>query len=46
MNIIVGKYGQLIRIIVGLAIITWGVYTKNWWGAVGAIPLLSINWFD
>jgi len=32
--------------VVGLAIIAWGIYAQNWWGAIGAIPLLTglIGW--
>ena len=46
MTINVGKYERVIRIIAGLAIIAWGIYAKNWWGAVGAVPLLTglIGW--
>lgn len=42
----VGGIDRIIRIIAGLAIIGWGFYTQNWWGAVGAVPLLTglINW--
>lgn len=41
-----GGIDRIIRIIVGLAIIGWGFYAKNWWGAVGAVPLLTglIGW--
>ena len=46
MNINVGKYERVIRIVVGIAIIGWGVYAKNWWGIIGAVPLLTglIGW--
>ncbi|WP_299877480.1 DUF2892 domain-containing protein [uncultured Cocleimonas sp.] len=46
MNVNVGKYERIIRIVAGLVIIAWGVYAKNWWGAVGAVPLLTglIGW--
>ena len=46
MNINVGKYERVIRVVAGLAIIAWGVYAKNWWGAIGAVPLLTglIGW--
>lgn len=42
----IGSMDKKIRMIVGLAIIAWGFYAKNWWGAVGLIPLLTalINW--
>jgi hypothetical protein len=46
MNINIGKYERVIRVVAGLAIIAWGVYAKNWWGAIGAVPLLTglIGW--
>ncbi len=46
MNINVGKYERVIRIVAGLVIMAWGVYAKNWWGAVGVVPLLTglIGW--
>ena len=46
MNINVGKYERIIRIVVGIAIIAWGVYAQNWWGVIGAVPLLTglIGW--
>ena len=42
----VGNVERVIRAIVGLGIIGAGVYFQNWWGAVGAIPLLTavIGW--
>ena len=41
-----GGIDRIIRIIVGLAIVGWGFYANNWWGAVGAVPLLTglIGW--
>lgn len=42
----VGGIDRTIRIIAGLAIIGWGVYAQNWWGAIGLIPLMTalIGW--
>lgn len=42
----VGGIDRILRLVVGLAVIAWGIYAKNWWGAVGAIPLFTalINW--
>ncbi|MBU0678304.1 MAG: DUF2892 domain-containing protein [Verrucomicrobia bacterium] len=42
----VGKTDKIIRVLVGVAIIGAGLYFKNWWGAVGAIPLITglIGW--
>ena len=41
-----GNIDRILRVIVGLAIIGWGVYAQNWWGAIGAVPLLTglIGW--
>jgi len=46
MNHNVGGIDRILRIIAGLAIIGWGVYAQNWWGAVGIIPLFTgaIGW--
>ena len=37
---------ESLRIIAGLAIIGWGLYARNWFGAIGAVPLLTalIGW--
>ena len=42
----VGGIDRIIRIIVGLAVIAWGVYAQNWLGTLGLIPLLTgaIRW--
>ncbi|MCW8964566.1 MAG: DUF2892 domain-containing protein, partial [Gammaproteobacteria bacterium] len=42
----VGSIDRGIRFVVGAAIIAAGVYYQNWWGAIGAIPLLTaiIGW--
>lgn len=42
----VGKVDRMIRIVLGVAIISVGMYFKSWWGAVGLIPLLTaaIRW--
>jgi len=42
----VGNTDRTIRIILGLAIIGAGVYYQSYWGAIGAIPLLTafIRW--
>jgi len=36
-----GKIDRIVRVVLGLAIIGWGVAEKNWWGAVGLVPLLT-----
>ena len=42
----VGTADRIIRVILGLAIIAWGVVTQNWWGVVGVVPLATaaIGW--
>ena len=42
----VGGIDRLIRVVLGLALIAAGVYFKSWWGALGAILLLTatIRW--
>lgn len=37
----VGGFDRGFRIVLGLAVIGMGVYFKSWWGALGAIPLLT-----
>ena len=42
----VGGIDRILRLIVGIALIAWGVMTNNWWGAVGIIPLFTavVSW--
>ncbi|MBU0632069.1 DUF2892 domain-containing protein [bacterium] len=35
----VGKIDRIVRAVVGLAIIVWGVMTQNWFGIVGVVLL-------
>jgi hypothetical protein len=46
MTINMGRTDRTIRIVLGLAVIAAGVYYKNWWGALGVIPLVTsiISW--
>ena len=37
----VGNADRMLRIIIGIAVIGAGVYYQSWWGAIGAIPLLT-----
>ena len=37
----VGNPERIIRAVVGLAIIGWGFWAQNLWGAVGLVPLLT-----
>jgi hypothetical protein len=42
----IGSADRVGRVVVGLAIIAVGLYTKSWWGAAGVVPLLTaaIGW--
>jgi len=37
----VGKIDRLIRIIIGIIIIAFGIYFKSWWGIIGLIPIVT-----
>jgi hypothetical protein len=43
-NISTGE--RIVRIVIGVLIIGWGLFAKNWWGAVGLVFLLTglIGW--
>ncbi len=32
---------KVVRLVVGAAIIATGVYFQSWWGAIGAVPILT-----
>lgn len=36
-----GKVDRVLRGIAGLGIIGAGVYFQSWWGAIGAVPLVT-----
>ena len=42
----VGKTDRWIRILVGAAILAIGIANRNWWGAIGLLPLLTaaVRW--
>lgn len=46
MNRNVGSADRVVRVILGLAIIGAGVYAKQWWGAIGIVPLFTaaVGW--
>ncbi len=37
----VGKADKAVRLVVGVAVIAAGVYFQSWWGAIGAVPILT-----
>ena len=42
----IGKSERIVRVVLGVLIIGWGVAAKNWWGAVGLVFVLTglIGW--
>ncbi len=42
----VGGIDRILRLVVGLALIAWGVVAGSWWGAIGVVPLFTaaIGW--
>ncbi|MCL4306437.1 DUF2892 domain-containing protein [bacterium] len=42
----VGSADKLVRIVIGVGLLIWGIVTKNWLGAIGFIPLVTalMNW--
>ena len=41
MNINVGSYERLIRVLVGAVVIATGIIYQNYWGAIGLVPLIT-----
>ena len=41
-----GKVDRIIRFIIGLIIIIWGIAAGSWWALIGLLPLLTalVNW--
>ncbi len=37
----VGKADKAVRLVVGAAVIAAGVVFQSWWGAIGAVPILT-----
>lgn len=37
----VGSVDRFIRVLVGVGLISWGIATSNWWGALGVVPLAT-----
>ncbi len=37
----VGMVDRIIRLIIGLAILSWGIKYSNWWGLIGLVPLFT-----
>lgn len=41
MKINMGNIDRVIRLVIGLVIITLGVVYQSWWGVIGLLPLLT-----
>ncbi|NQZ32354.1 MAG: DUF2892 domain-containing protein [Oceanospirillaceae bacterium] len=41
MKVNVGKLDKILRIIVGVLLVTWGVLTASLWGAIGLIFIVT-----
>ena len=41
-----GKTDRTVRVIIGTVIIAVGIYLQSWWGAIGAVPIITgiIGW--
>jgi len=41
-----GAADRAVRIILGLALVVWGLGTRNWWGAIGVVLLFTaaVRW--
>ena len=41
-----GTIDRIIRAIIGITVIVWGVMNNNWLGAIGAVPLITalVGW--
>ena len=42
----VGNIDRALRLVAGLAVIAWGIFAQNWFGAIGLVLLLTaaIGW--
>ncbi|MFA7289793.1 MAG: DUF2892 domain-containing protein [Melioribacteraceae bacterium] len=38
----IGSTDKVVRVVIGLAIIGWGLYAQSWWGLIGVIPLVTV----
>jgi hypothetical protein len=39
----IGKIDKIIRWIIGLVIISAGVYFRSWWGLLGLVPIVTAS---
>jgi len=36
-----GSIDRVLRVVIGILVISAGICNKSWWGAIGIIPLLT-----
>jgi len=37
----IGRAEQIVRIVIGFAVVLLGLYYKNWWGIIGIVPIIT-----
>ena len=37
----IGRTEQIVRIVIGVVIILFGLNFKNWWGLIGLVPIIT-----
>ena len=37
----VGITEQVVRVVIGIAIVVSGLYFRSWWGIIGLIPIIT-----
>lgn len=42
----IGKIDRIIRVVIGVLVIVWGLMNNSWLGAIGLIPLVTalVGW--
>lgn len=42
----VGSVDKIIRFLLGIIIVVWGIVAQSWWGLIGLVPIFTatINW--
>ena len=37
----IGRAEQIVRIVIGVAVVLLGLYYKSWWGVIGIVPIIT-----
>lgn len=37
----VGRTEQIVRVVIGVVIVLFGLYYKSWWGIIGLVPIVT-----